>query len=192
MALADETTHFIDAIIEGKEQIKICDVHINARDSYGWTALMYAAAYGHNEIVVFLVDEGADLNVKCMNGKTVLLYASRRGHGKIIDYLLHNPLHEKRVNLGVQDLWGRTALMLGCMWGHIDVVKVLIKAGVSQNIQDEHTLTAGDFARHKYHEDIINFLGDCRGPLSLKHTILNLIEKNGTHTEGLPPPLFIR
>ena len=46
---------------------------INAKDSdWGYTALIYAAEYVNLEIVQFLIESGADVNIKNNDGKTAL------------------------------------------------------------------------------------------------------------------------
>jgi ankyrin repeat protein len=57
------------------EAIKLClqaGIDINAVDSRGQTALHGAAFWGSDEVVQFLVDHGAKLDVKDRNGKTPL------------------------------------------------------------------------------------------------------------------------
>ena len=39
-------------------------VNINIKDNYGWTALMCAASNNEDSMVSFLIDKGADINVK--------------------------------------------------------------------------------------------------------------------------------
>ena len=45
-------------------------VDVNAKDSDGWTALMYAAQQGHVEIVNLLLKKGADISLKNNDGNT--------------------------------------------------------------------------------------------------------------------------
>lgn len=52
---------------------------INARDTYGWTALMTAAHTGHNEIIELLLDYGADIDVCAESGATALKCAQKFG-----------------------------------------------------------------------------------------------------------------
>ncbi|MBI3378678.1 MAG: ankyrin repeat domain-containing protein [Nitrospirae bacterium] len=55
---------------------------VNAKDSYGVTALMGAAYEGHTEIVKTLIDRGADVNAKDSWGMTALMYAALFGKTK--------------------------------------------------------------------------------------------------------------
>jgi len=57
---------------------------VSARGNSGWTALMYAGAYGRAGDVRALLSKGADPNLQNDNGATALMYAvddwRRRGH----------------------------------------------------------------------------------------------------------------
>ena len=48
-----------------------------AVDGKGWTPLIYAATGGHDEIVRWLLGEGADINAASPNGTTALMMAIR-------------------------------------------------------------------------------------------------------------------
>ena len=53
----------------------------NTTDDHGVPALMWAANNGHTEVVKFLLEKGADVNVKrTTDGATVLMIASQEGH----------------------------------------------------------------------------------------------------------------
>ena len=67
----------------------------NARTRDGQTALMLAAAAGHELAVGILVDYGADLNIADPAGRTALGIAKAGGHAKVatrIEQGPHKPL----------------------------------------------------------------------------------------------------
>jgi len=68
-------------------QIRRCDF-IDACDARGRTPLMIAAEYGHTEICRFLLETGADANLKDSDGKIAAQLAADRGHEKLHDLLL--------------------------------------------------------------------------------------------------------
>src|SRR5208283_2737612 len=49
---------------------------INLKDNHGSTALIWASAYNHKDIVELLIKAGADLNLKNKYGNTALIWAS--------------------------------------------------------------------------------------------------------------------
>lgn len=60
---------------------------VNAKDIFGRTALMYAASAGHTNIVLALLDGGADAQMKNVKGGTALELAKARGYDDIVELL---------------------------------------------------------------------------------------------------------
>ena len=60
---------------------------VNAKDTWGRTALMKASLNGHKDIVQLLIEAGADVNVKDNDGRTALMCASLYGHKDIATLL---------------------------------------------------------------------------------------------------------
>jgi len=54
----------------------------------GWTPLIYAATGGHDDVVVYLLDQGANINAQSPNGTTALMMAVRESRGSTFDLLL--------------------------------------------------------------------------------------------------------
>lgn len=48
--------------------------NINIQDKFGWTMLMYACKYNEIEMVRFLIDKGADVNIKDHKGFSIMEY----------------------------------------------------------------------------------------------------------------------
>ncbi|XP_022177779.1 ankyrin repeat, SAM and basic leucine zipper domain-containing protein 1-like isoform X2 [Myzus persicae] len=64
-------------------------IDINSRDRTGLTALMYACSNGWLKLVEFLVDHGADIELKDHeSGETALFFAVRINHVNIVKFLL--------------------------------------------------------------------------------------------------------
>lgn len=53
-------------------------MRINAQSNQGWTALTYASWKGNRDVVVMLIQRGADAHEKDKDGWTPLMYASWR------------------------------------------------------------------------------------------------------------------
>ena len=60
---------------------------LNQKDSKGCTALMLAAAAGHDKIVKLIVDSGADVRMKDKNDDTALEYAEKNNRTKVKELL---------------------------------------------------------------------------------------------------------
>ncbi|MBW5399164.1 ankyrin repeat domain-containing protein, partial [Brachyspira pilosicoli] len=63
--------------IEGVKSYLAKGANPNAQDEYGFTALMYAALMGYDDIAKLLIEEGTDVNIKDNAGATALMYAAR-------------------------------------------------------------------------------------------------------------------
>jgi cytohesin len=58
-------------------------------DTFGETALHWAAFAGDEEVITMLLDAGAQVDVKStMNGQTPLFYAAHHGHVDIVKLLI--------------------------------------------------------------------------------------------------------
>ena len=66
---------------------------VMAQSSEGWTALHYAAAYGHQQVVEILISRGAEIDAEThSSGTTPLVLASKYGHKSVTSTLLSSLL----------------------------------------------------------------------------------------------------
>ena len=94
------------------------------QDDRGWTALMRAARMGHANIVEILIQQGADLEKSDNQGWTALLWAVNQEHLSVVDALAN---HGADVNVKAKD--GRTPLMVAISEGNDEILERLKKAG---------------------------------------------------------------
>jgi Ankyrin repeats (many copies)/Zinc finger, ZZ type len=78
---------------------------ISAAGDYGNTPLHEAAWGGYREVVIVLLENGADINACTTIGVTPLHLAARNGFSCVVSTLL-----DKDADMTVEDLWGRTPL----------------------------------------------------------------------------------
>jgi ankyrin repeat protein len=99
---------------------------INALDKRGRSALMTAAAEGHEEIARALRSAGADVNLADRNGSTALMEAARAGAVEIVQLLA-----QAEPDPHARDQHGRDALTLACQspHAHADTVRALLGLG---------------------------------------------------------------
>ncbi|KAF5981885.1 hypothetical protein FCOIX_4024 [Fusarium coicis] len=84
------------------------------------TPLQVAAVTGNAEMVKFLIQQGADLNVFDQHHDTPLILAASHSHVPVVKELLrHNAI------VGTSNMFGNTAMSLAVIMGHLDVVKLL-------------------------------------------------------------------
>ena len=107
-------------------------------DRRGQTALMWAAAEGHAEVVAVLVEVGAELRTRLASGFTPLLFAVREGHVDVVRALLKAgadvnetvPVEGRRRGYGGRlPPAGATPLLVAVMNGHFELAAALLDAG---------------------------------------------------------------
>ncbi|MEO5764297.1 MAG: ankyrin repeat domain-containing protein [Casimicrobiaceae bacterium] len=59
-----------------------------ALDYKGWTPLAYAATGGRDDVVAYLLDQGANVNAASLNGTTALMMAVREAKGSTVALLI--------------------------------------------------------------------------------------------------------
>lgn len=90
-------------------------------DHAGWNPLIYAATNGYHEIVTFLLDSGANINVTTDNGTTALMMAVRGSHYDTVKLLL-----ARGANLQASNEAGETALDWANKKGHSKIMQLLL------------------------------------------------------------------
>ena len=68
---------------------------VDAKDTYGWTALMWASSRnGYKDIVSMLLQAGAQVDAKDNDGWTALMLASRNGYKDVVKVLKKHGVKE--------------------------------------------------------------------------------------------------
>eukprot|EP00755_Sulcionema_specki_P039710 Sspe_Gene.113302::Locus_97354_Transcript_2_2_Confidence_0.400_Length_2682::g.113302::m.113302 len=96
---------------------------VNTRDTAGNTPLMAAAKVGSREMVLSLLDAGANARIRNGEGYTPLMFACERGDEVVARVLL------PRSEVDATSSTGMTALSLACLHGHAGVVQLLLAQG---------------------------------------------------------------
>ena len=104
--------------------------NVNAVNNNGWTALMYAAAHNHLDMVVSLMNHpGIDVNVQDrLDNYTALHYAVSNNRPAIVAQLVS----DDRVDTSLKDKINRTPLKLAIYRGHAECVKILREHGAPE------------------------------------------------------------
>ncbi|RDW77988.1 hypothetical protein BP5796_05840 [Coleophoma crateriformis] len=123
---------------------------IEAKDTYGRTALSYAASEGHEAVVKLLLEKGAEIEAKITYGRTAL----SGGHEAVVKLLL-----EKGAEIEAKDTHGQTALSYATNWGHEAIVKLLLEKGAEIEAKDsEDGRTPFMYAAREGHEAVVKLL----------------------------------
>ena len=163
---------FFESVKQGDLQKVVCFVSqkgakVDARDRYGRTALMEASAYGHLEMLKFLVAQGADVNAESNTDSTALhtaswfwphqegLSISDIGEQKleIIKFLI-----SKGADVNAENDFDRTALINASIHGHLEMLKFLVSQGAKVNVRDNDGRRALFWASERKDEKMIAFL----------------------------------
>ena len=118
---------------------------LNQANAHGKTALMLAASrYSTDnvDILKYLVEAGADVNIQCKDGYTALMYATILGKVENVKFLTERMSVSTLNQVNDQ---GQTALMLAASrYGtdNADILKYIVEAGADMNVQCKRGYTA--------------------------------------------------
>jgi uncharacterized protein len=158
-------------------------VDINTVDRSGNTLLIQAVQRDIPDLVDYLLQHRARVNIRNKNGETALslaaytgklayvqrlveagaevdfygwtplAYAAYNGHVEIVDYLLK---HGADINAKTEN--GSTALFFAARFGHINVIELLLKNNADPTIANDNGDTAVDWALKNGNTDILDLL----------------------------------
>lgn len=153
-------TALIDAARVGDlESVRLLLAHgadVNATDKRGGSALSEALLYGRTDLVPFLIDKGASLDVRPGLGKLpVLVVAAVRGNIENVKLLL-----SKGVDVNSKDALGDTALMWAAYSDdmRVDLVRLLVDAGADVNSANQFGETALTWAARRGETGVVKIL----------------------------------
>jgi ankyrin repeat protein len=159
-------------------------------DAANGQALHEASYWGHEEVVHFLIEADAAVNME-HNGETALGIASRCGYTKIVKILLHAGVDVDAANgqaLHGASYWGReevvhflieagaavnmeyngeTSLGAASRCGCMKIAKILLDAGADVNAMGGWALYA---ASERGHEEVVHILLEAGADVTMKHT----------------------
>jgi len=95
---------------------------VNFQGFLNISTLHHASYNGHENIIKFLIANGADLSIKNYCGDTPLLNAIRRGHKKCVELLIANG-----ADTNVKNVDYLTVLHFASIYGYKDILELLIK-----------------------------------------------------------------
>ena len=127
------------------------DMTTDELDAY--TALGWAAYYGHKDVAVFLLEKGANIDKQNHSGYTPLMAAAQTGHNKLVRFLL-----EKGANPNLATKNGDTALIYASMLGNAETVQALLEKGADRTATNKLGDTAETLATALGRNDVATVL----------------------------------
>lgn len=138
---------------------------INCHDMRGMTALMYAAAFGHRNVVEYLLFQKLEVDVDAVDGskKTALHHATKRAitHPRPMaaeQSVLIQAILDSGASLEARDQNGCTPLLVAAAYDDVAATVVLLKAGANVNAKDDHGESPLDYASFFGHPAITKLL----------------------------------
>ena len=96
---------------------------IDARDTHGQTALLFAVQRGDLALARDLIGRGADINAEALNHDTPWLLAGALGRTEILAAMLDTG----NVDYSIRNRYGGNALIPACERGHVETVRLLLE-----------------------------------------------------------------
>jgi uncharacterized protein len=131
--------------------------NINVSDNKGYTPLIYAAYFGHEGMVDFLLKNGANACMKDNRGNTALMGAIFKGNLKIAFRLL-----ESECDIDQNNKANQTALMYATLFGRKQIAEHLIEKGAKIAAQDLNGNSAMSLAQDQFNQEMITILEEHR------------------------------
>ena len=127
---------------------------VDEKDWNGYTALHNSCRYGHIDMVRLLIKHKANVNTRTDSGDTPLTLAARNKHENV----LHALLNDSQCLVDAKGRDGYTALQYSCRYGHVDIVKILLKHKANVNARTDSGDTPLILAVIHKHDNVINAL----------------------------------
>ena len=134
--------------------------YVTVENELGETPLYMAAYFGRLKMVSHLVDNGAVIDhVEPRAGWNALHIACAEGKTDVVEYFI-----QKGADLNMQTNYRETPLIIACRKNdhdsHLEIIKMLLAAGVDITLEDVKGRNALFYAEEKDNEELIKILTD--------------------------------
>lgn len=170
--------------------------NVDACDGYRKTALHYAASSGHKNVVIALLERGADIAAQANGGLTSLHYAAASGNKDVVEVLL-----DKGADITAEADGGWTALHWAAVRGKKDVITLLLERGADLSVRASGGWNAVHWAASSGNRDVLMALLERGTDISPdasegcnalhyavssghRDVILGILERGATQPEG--------
>ncbi|XP_054159221.1 death-associated protein kinase 1-like isoform X2 [Oppia nitens] len=140
------------------------NVDPNQCNRHGESLLHYCSGLGYLDILKFLHQKGADINVTDDRGDSIVHWCARQNHPSIIRYFYDTIANINQFNKNLE-----TPLHVAARYGHVEAIEQLCKCGANVNAIDEHGETAMLIAVWHGFPKIVHILGEVGAQTDIKN-----------------------
>ncbi|XP_066494772.1 B-cell lymphoma 3 protein [Tiliqua scincoides] len=156
LACEHGSLHCLRELLEGSPS----PLDLEARNFEGFTPLHVAVAISNHDIILTLLDRGADVDaVDIKSGRSPLLHAVENNNLEMVELLLQHG-----ANVNAQSYGGNTALHAASGRGLLDALRLLVRNGADGSLKNYHNDTPLMVARNKRVIDILRGKASRSGP----------------------------
>ena len=138
---------------------------LDARDTYGRTAMHWACEEGHLEVLQYLIQCGADIRIPDGVARTPMHWACFGGHLDCVRHLRENGAHVNAI-----DCEQKTPLYLACTTNdNLDVVRYLTSEGANIHTKTKYQYTALQIAAKRGYLQIVKHLVKCGAKINFEN-----------------------
>jgi len=161
----------------GNQVNAIVDVPENLHDKY---TLLHRASYcGQEEVVRFIANRGADINIRDVTNNTALHHAAHSGSVDIIKLLL-----DKGMSVNLTNIHEYTPLHVSAHFGHLEATKALVERVAAINSTDKYGVTPLIEAAYSGKLETFRFLTEIGADINIRdvtnNTALHLAAQSGS------------
>lgn len=132
------------------------EADLGATDENNWTALHYAAARGHQNVLLLLLHAGVEINCQTNDKYTPLHLSCLNGHQGCVKALLYYADHIKvKIDKNLPSKMGDTPLHLAATWGFVEIIETLLEYGVKIDRINRLGHTASDYAHNSFVTELL-------------------------------------
>ena len=178
----------LKAAFYGNKEIIECQNKEKSEVGYicEYTPLIAACESGNNELVEFLIKEGADVNKSgCVYKMTPLIVATIKNNFNVVKELIHCNINSSG------SFYKVSPLTMACMVGDVELVKLLIKYSADVHKSEDFLVgTALAFACHKGYNEIAKLLINSKADINKElcffyDTALSIISSDDINKENI-------
>ena len=134
--------------------------YVNEVAGDGFTPLQLACYFGREEVALWLMEHGADVDARAQNSQQIQAIHAAAANGNIT---LLRALLAQGVDVNARQQQGFTPLHTAADRGDVAMAQLFLSHGADLHAVDSAGRTALDLAREKKHEEMVAFLSERAG-----------------------------